>query len=62
MLDVNKLIASVEECLGWPYVSPGTNDSSGIDCSGFLTSFSQPQYAHFPSFVSVVTQPAAEEA
>ena len=36
MLDVNKLIASVEECLGWPYVSPGTNDSRGIDCSGLF--------------------------
>ena len=34
MLDAKKLIASVEECLGWPYVSPGTNDSRGIDCSG----------------------------
>ena len=36
MLDVNKLIVSVEECLGWPYVSPGTNDSRGIDCSGLF--------------------------
>ena len=36
MLNVNKLIASVEECLGWPYVSPGTNDSRGIDCSGLF--------------------------
>ena len=36
MLDVNKLIASVEECLGWPYVSPGANDSRGIDCSGLF--------------------------
>ncbi len=36
MLDRNKLIASVEECLGWPYVSPGTNDSQGIDCSGLF--------------------------
>ena len=36
MLDVNKLIASVEECLGWPYVSPGTNDARGIDCSGLF--------------------------
>ena len=23
-----------EEIVGWPYVSPGTNDISGIDCSG----------------------------
>ena len=36
MLDVNKLIASAEECLGWPYVSPGTNDARGIDCSGLF--------------------------
>lgn len=36
MLDVNKLCASAEECLGWPYVSPGTNDSRGIDCSGLF--------------------------
>lgn len=36
MLDVNKLIASAEECVGWPYVSPGTNDSMGIDCSGLF--------------------------
>ena len=36
LLDVNKLIASVEECLGWPYVSPGTNDARGIDCSGLF--------------------------
>ena len=36
MLDVQKLITSVEECLGWPYVSPGTNDARGIDCSGLF--------------------------
>ena len=36
MLNLNKLIASAEECLGWPYVSPGTNDSRGIDCSGLF--------------------------
>ncbi len=36
MLDVNRLIASAEECLGWPYVSPGTNDARGIDCSGLF--------------------------
>ena len=40
MLDVKKLIASVEACLGWPYVSPGTNDARGIDCSGlFMKAF-----------------------
>ena len=36
MLDVKKLVASVESCLGWPYVSPGTNDQNGIDCSGLF--------------------------
>lgn len=36
MLDVKKLIASAEACLGWPYVSPGTNDARGIDCSGLF--------------------------
>lgn len=34
MLSVKKLIESALECLGWPYVSPGTNDKNGIDCSG----------------------------
>ena len=34
MLSVKKLIDSALECLGWPYVSPGTNDARGIDCSG----------------------------
>ena len=36
MLDVKKLIKSAEECLVWPYVSPGSNDSRGIDCSGLF--------------------------
>jgi len=36
MLDVQKLCASAEECMGWPYVSPGTNDARGIDCSGLF--------------------------
>lgn len=30
----NKLIASFEEIIGWPYESPGSNDRNGIDCSG----------------------------
>jgi hypothetical protein len=30
------MITSATECLGWPYVSPGSNDSRGIDCSGLL--------------------------
>ena len=36
MLDIKKLTKSAEECLGWPYVSPGTNDKNGIDCSGLF--------------------------
>ena len=36
MLELNKFCASAEECLGWPYVSPGTNDARGIDCSGLF--------------------------
>ena len=36
MMNVEKMIASAESCLGWPYVSPGTNDKNGIDCSGLF--------------------------
>ena len=36
MLDVGKLCQSARECLGWPYVSPGSNDRDGIDCSGLF--------------------------
>ncbi len=36
MLDAEKLAASAEACLGWPYASPGSCDSRGIDCSGLL--------------------------
>lgn len=36
MPDANKLIASVEEYLDWPYVFPCTNGSRGIDCSGLF--------------------------
>ncbi len=36
MLDAVKLCESFENALGWPYVSPGTNDSRGIDCSGLF--------------------------
>lgn len=28
------LIRKFNEIIGWPYVSPGTNDENGIDCSG----------------------------
>ncbi len=40
MLDVSKLVADFEEIIGWPYVSPGSNDKNGIDCSGaFVRAF-----------------------
>ena len=46
MLNVNKLIASAESCLGWPYVSPGTNDQNGIDCSGLFVKCYRDQKAN----------------
>jgi len=36
MLDVQQLIRDFEDCIGWPYVSPGSNDERGIDCSGMF--------------------------
>ena len=36
MIDVQKLCESFENCLGWPYASPGSNDEKGIDCSGLF--------------------------
>ena len=36
MLNIKKMISSAEEALGWPYVSPGANNSQGIDCSGLF--------------------------
>ena len=36
MININKLITDFEDCLGWPYASPGTNDQRGIDSSGLL--------------------------
>lgn len=35
-LNIEGLVASALGCLGWPYVSPGTNDERGIDCSGLF--------------------------
>lgn len=35
-LNVDLLCQSAEACIGWPYVSPGTNDQNGIDCSGLF--------------------------
>lgn len=45
MLSVNKLIQSAYECLGWPYVSPGSNDANGIDCSGLFVKIFRDQGA-----------------
>ena len=45
MLNVNKMIQSAESCLGWPYVSPGTNDQNGIDCSGLYVKMYRDQGA-----------------
>lgn len=40
MINKDKLIQSFEEIIGWPYVSPGSNDQNGIDCSGaFVRAF-----------------------
>lgn len=36
MIQLSKLLSDFRDCLGWPYVSPGTNDSKGIDCSGMF--------------------------
>lgn len=36
MIKADALIASAEKCMGWPYVSPGSNDRNGIDCSGLF--------------------------
>lgn len=36
MIQVEKLIADFEDCIGWPYACPGSNDERGIDCSGMF--------------------------
>lgn len=45
MLDLNKMINSAHECIGWPYESPGTNDKNGIDCSGMFVKMYRDQGA-----------------
>lgn len=45
MLNVSKMIESARECLGWPYVSPGSNDQNGIDCSGLFVKIFRDQNA-----------------
>ena len=36
MIDIQRLMADFEACIGWPYASPGSNDERGIDCSGMF--------------------------
>ena len=36
MINIDKLIADFEDCIGWPYATPGSNDKRGIDCSGMF--------------------------
>ena len=36
MINIEQLIADFEDCIGWPYQTPGTNDERGIDCSGMF--------------------------
>ena len=45
MLSISKLSKSANECMGWPYVSPGTNDQNGIDCSGLFVKMYRDQGA-----------------
>lgn len=45
MLDLNKMVDSAHECIGWPYESPGTNDKNGIDCSGMFVKMYRDQGA-----------------
>ena len=45
MLDVQKMIDSAQEALGWPYASPGSNNKSGIDCSGLFVKMYRDQGA-----------------
>ena len=44
-LNTDRMIASAREALGWPYVSPGTNNRSGIDCSGLFVKIYRDQGA-----------------
>lgn len=40
-LRVDRLCCAFEDCLGWPYASPGSDDENGIDSSGmFVRAFS----------------------
>ena len=45
MLNVRKMITSAQDALGWPYVSPGSNNANGIDCSGLFVKIYRDQDA-----------------
>lgn len=45
MLNINKMVKSAESTIGWPYVSPGSNDKNGIDCSGLFVKMYRDQNA-----------------
>lgn len=34
MITVAQIVSAFREIIGWPYASPGSNNSKGIDCSG----------------------------
>lgn len=36
MISARIMCQDAVECLGWPYVSPGSNNAKGIDCSGLF--------------------------
>ena len=35
-VQIAQMVQDFRDALGWPYVSPGTNDEKGIDCSGMF--------------------------
>ena len=45
MLNIQTMIKSAREALGWPYVCPGSNDAQGIDCSGLFVKMYRDQGA-----------------
>ena len=45
MLNIQTMIESAREALGWPYVSPGSNNAQGIDCSGLFVKMYRDQGA-----------------
>lgn len=46
MISAKIMCEDALDCLGWPYVSPGSNNSSGIDCSGLFVYLYKQQGAH----------------